>query len=185
MESPTEVERFKEKAAAVQVVVTEINDLDAAAAYAVDLTINQGGKGLAAFGWEDQNRAALEEACAKVGMTLLTDNLREQATVLHTALTVADWGIAATGSLVLNSASEDLRLATMLAETHVAVLPLSRLQPDSLALEDEMQGLMASPPSYLAFITGASRTADIERVLTIGVHGPGELHILLLKDQES
>jgi L-lactate dehydrogenase complex protein LldG len=104
---------------------------------------------------------------------------------LHTALTVADWGIAATGSLVLNSISEDLRLATMLAETHVAVLPLSRLQPDSLALEDELQRLMASPPSYLAFITGASRTADIERVLTIGVHGPGELHILLLKDQES
>jgi L-lactate dehydrogenase complex protein LldG len=184
MGSPTEVELFKEKAAAVQVVVAEINDLAAAAAYAVDLTRNQGGQGLAAFGWEDQNRTALEEACAGVGVTLLADNLRESAALLHTALTVADWGIAATGSLVLNSSSEDLRLATMLAETHVAVLPLSRLQPDSLALEDEMSRLMASPPNYLAFITGASRTADIERVLTIGVHGPGELHVLLLKDQE-
>lgn len=185
MESLTEVELFKEKAAAVQVVVAEINDWAAAAAYAVDLTIKQGGKGLAAFGWEDKNRAALEEACAGAGLTLLADNLREHVATLHTALTVADWGIAATGSLVLDSSSEDLRLATMLAETHVAVLPLARLQPDSLALEDEMQRLMASPPSYLAFITGASRTADIERVLTIGVHGPRELHVLLLKDQES
>jgi L-lactate dehydrogenase complex protein LldG len=185
MESPSEVELFKEKAAAVQVVIAEIDDLPAAAAYAVDLTLKQGGQGLAAFGWQGQNRAALEEACAGAGLTLLADNLREHAATLHTALTVADWGIAATGTLVLNSGSEDLRLATMLAETHVAVLPLSRLRPDSLALEDEMQRLMASPPSYLAFITGASRTADIERVLTIGVHGPGELHILLLKDQES
>ncbi len=57
-------------------------------------------------------------------MELLVENLREQADALHTGLTLADWGIADTGCLVLDSASEDLRLATMLAETHVAVLPV-------------------------------------------------------------
>jgi L-lactate dehydrogenase complex protein LldG len=160
-------------------------DLPAAFDYAADLTIKQGGKSMAAFGWEGQERAALEEACHRAGVSLVTDNLREHAAGLHTALTLADWGIAETGSLVLNSGSEDLRLATMLAETHVAVLPVSRLQPDSLALEDEMNRLMASPPNYLVFITGASRTADIERVLTIGVHGPQELHVLILRDRES
>jgi L-lactate dehydrogenase complex protein LldG len=180
----SELELFKEKAAAVQVVIEEIPDLAAAFDYAVELTTKQGGKAMAAFGWKGKNRGLLEAACTRAGVSLVTDNLREQAD-LHTALTLADWGIAETGSLVLGSRSEDLRLATMLAETHVAVLPLSRLQPDSLALEAEMRRRMASPPSYLAFITGASRTADIERVLTIGVHGPKELHVLMLEDRKS
>ncbi len=180
----SELELFKEKAAAVQVVIEEIPDLPAAFDYAVDLTTKQGGKAMAAFGWQGKTRGLLEAACARAGVSLVADNLREHAD-LHTALTLADWGIAETGSLVLDSRSEDLRLATMLAETHVAVLPLSRLQPDSLALEAEMRRRMASPPSYLAFITGASRTADIERVLTIGVHGPQELHVLILEDRKS
>jgi L-lactate dehydrogenase complex protein LldG len=42
--------------------------------------------------------------------------------------------------------------------------------------------MMKNTHSYVAFISGASRTADIERVLTIGVHGPQELHILILND---
>jgi L-lactate dehydrogenase complex protein LldG len=183
MVSQTEVNFFKEKAAAVQVVVSEITELAAAWDYAADLTKKQGGRALAAFGWEGADRAALEAACREAGVDLVADNLREQAATLHTALTLADWGVAATGSLVLDSRSEDLRLATMLAEVHVAVLPVSRLKADLEALEADLVRLMAAPPSYLAFITGASRTADIERVLAIGVHGPQEMHVLMLKDQ--
>lgn len=184
MDAQGDLNLFKEKAAAVQVLISEIVDLAAAFDYAADLTARQGGRALAAFGWQGPDRAALEDACRKAGVSLVADNLREHAADLHTALTLADWGIADTGSLVLDSRPEDLRLATMLAETHVAVLPVSRLQPNAFALEDELNRWMASPPRYLAFITGASRTADIERVLTIGVHGPQELHVLLLKDQE-
>ena len=182
MAAQTDLNLFKEKAAAVQVVISEIANISEAFDYVADLTAKQGGRVISAFGWEGQDRAALEEACGRAGVSLVADNLREHAASLHTALTLADWGIADTGSLVLDSSSEDLRLATMLAEIHVAVLPLSRLKADAFALEGELNRLMATPPRYLAFITGPSRTADIERVLTIGVHGPGELHVLLLKD---
>ncbi len=176
------VATMKEKAEAVQVVVSEVDDLAAACAYAIEVTQRQGGATLAAPGWEEASRAALKEGCRRAGVELLQEGLREQAAAIHTGFTRADWGIADTGTLVLDSSSEDLRLATMLCDTHIAVLPRSRLVPTAAALEAEMNRLMESPPRYLAFITGASRTADIERVLTLGVHGPLELHLLLLKD---
>jgi L-lactate dehydrogenase complex protein LldG len=173
---------MREKAEAVQVVVREVPDLDAACRYAVDLTLSQGGATLAAPGWDPANLPVLQDLCNQAQIELLTENLREQAARLHTGLTLADFGLAETGTLVLESTSEDRRLATMLTETHIAVLPVSRLKPEVGAIEEELHGLMQSPPRYLAFITGASRTADIERVLTLGVHGPLELHLLLLKD---
>ena len=182
MASKKLIAALKEKAAAVQVIVQEVPNLEAAFTYALGVTQEQGGATLAAPGWDAESRAALEADCRRNGVELLVENLRERADALHTGLTLADWGIADTGSLVLDSSSEDLRLATMLVETQVAVLPLSRLRATVTDLEAEMTRLMQAPPNYLAFITGASRTADIERVLTLGVHGPLELHLLLWKD---
>jgi L-lactate dehydrogenase complex protein LldG len=177
-----DIEILKGRAEAVQVVVTAIPDLAQAWRYAIELTQKQGGAAIAAPGWDEESLAALEKECAQAGLGLYRQNLREQIGGFHTGLTRADWGIAATGTLVLDSTSEDLRLATMLCETHVAVLPRSRIRPESQSLEAELENLMAEPPRYLAFITGASRTADIERVLTLGVHGPLEVHLLILED---
>ncbi len=182
MNQPNDMETFKARAAAVQVVVAEVPDLAQARRYAVELTKKQGGAAIAAPGWDKKSLTALTQESAAAGLDLVRQNLREQAGAFHTGFTRADWGIAATGSIVLDSSSEDLRLATMLCETHVAVLPRSRLKADSQALEAELAKLMQAPPRYLAFITGASRTADIERVLTLGVHGPLELHVLILED---
>ncbi len=70
----------------------------------------------------------------------------------------------------------------MPAETHVAVIPASMIYPDALSFHKELSVLQKNFPRYLAFISGAGRTADIQRVLTIGVHGPQALHILILED---
>ena len=182
MEAPDLLQLLREKAETVQVVVQEVPDLATACRYAVDLTVSQGGATLAAPGWDPESLPLLQDLCKEAHLDLLTETLREQAARLHTGLTLVNFGLAETGTLVLESSSEDLRLATMLTEAHVAVLPVSRLKPEVGAIEEELHRLMQSPPRYLAFITGASRTADIERVLTLGVHGPLELHLLLLKD---
>jgi L-lactate dehydrogenase complex protein LldG len=138
---------------------------------------------MVAMGLETQDVNFLEKACKTADLTFIKPPLRSHANEIHTALTPVDWGIAETGTLVLDSSSEDVRIATMLSETHVALLPVSKIKPDVTALENEINAVLkADGSSYYAFITGASRTADIERVLTIGVHGPQELHILIMEE---
>jgi L-lactate dehydrogenase complex protein LldG len=98
-------------------------------------------------------------------------------------VTTADFGIADTGTLVINSNDEHTRLATMLCEVHVAILAVSDIRETALSMARELETLVGQKGSYTAFVTGASRTADIERVLAIGVHGPLELHIILVEEK--
>lgn len=149
----------------------------------VELCETKTGKILAAPNIDAKSYKHLEGLCAEKGIECIKSGLRRHLGGLDLGITVCDWGIAETGSLVLDSSREDVRLATMVAENHVAVLPVSKIKEDSYDQEEEQGRLMSSPPNYTAFITGASRTADIERVLTLGVHGPLELHILLWEDK--
>jgi L-lactate dehydrogenase complex protein LldG len=174
---------LKERAQAVQTITAEVADFRAACLYAVDVTLRQGGSGIAAPGLSGKDLTRLKAVCKAGDLRLLTKNLRENIGQISTGLTIADWGIAETATLVMDSTSEDLRIATMLCETHVAILPKSRIVPDAMSLEDELVSALKAAPKYLAFISGASRTADIERVLTIGVHGPRELHVLILEEE--
>ncbi len=141
------------------------------------------GKIIAAPGLDPDKASDLRSLCTDKGMELIDSGLRRHLGGLDIGFTVCDLGIAETGTLVLNSSSEEVRLATMVSETHVAVLPVSKLRATSYDAETELVEFMEKKPSYLAFITGASRTADIERVLALGVHGPLELHILLWEDE--
>lgn len=163
-------------------MVRPVKSLEEAFALAARLTREQGGACLAAPGWSPAQQPLLEAACQGEGLELLTQGLRDRAGRFHTGLTPAQWGVAETGTIVVDSASEELRLASMLSEVHVAVLPAANLRADLFALEDELNRTLGRAPGYLAFITGPSRTGDIELVLTLGAHGPRQLHILLLEE---
>ncbi|MGD8561152.1 MAG: lactate utilization protein [Desulfarculaceae bacterium] len=171
---------FNENAETVSAKVHRVASLDEAFAYAVELTRSQGGVLMAAPGWDEAELKALGLHCQELGIEILTSGLRQAVNNIHTGLTKTQWGAASTGTLVVDSASEDIRLATMLCETHVAVLEEENIFPSLESLAPELTRLMASGAGYTAFISGPSRTADIELVLTEGVHGPQEVHILIL-----
>ncbi|NMC73091.1 MAG: LUD domain-containing protein [Geobacteraceae bacterium] len=93
-------------------------------------------------------------------------------------------GVAATGSLLLELSDVVGRGATSLPPVHMVFLRASSIVPDLPSLTSTLETLLSSSShSYLSLTTGPSRTADIERVLTIGVHGPKELHILILEGE--
>jgi L-lactate dehydrogenase complex protein LldG len=198
---------FQTKAEAVSALVSRVDSLGQALAYTVDLCARKEAcqllvagcgeplsakadslcrtkqqKIIAAPGLAPGDREQLNALCRDSGILLTDRPLREHLAGIDIGFTLADYGIAETGTLVIDSRSETVRLATMISEIHVAVLPVTRIRARSDELLEELGGLMGKAPGYLAFVTGASRTADIERVLAIGVHGPLELHILLLED---
>jgi len=177
--------KMKARAEAAQIHVSETANIGKAFHYTVDLAKHRGGSTIAAPGLPASAEAHFRELCEPKGLTLLTGNLRSHMSHIHTGFTVADWGISETGTIVLDSSSEDIRIATTLCEIHVAALPRSRIRPDAYSLEGDLDPLMKQAPRFLAFISGASRTADIERVLTIGVHGPLEVHLLIMDDEDA
>ncbi|HEX5709396.1 MAG TPA: lactate utilization protein [Pyrinomonadaceae bacterium] len=97
-------------------------------------------------------------------------------------VTAADYAIAETGTLVLGTGGERHRLISLLPPVHVCLLDARRIVgtlAELLAHFRERGEARGRPPQALTFITGPSRTADVEQTLALGVHGPHELHVLL------
>lgn len=92
-----------------------------------------------------------------------------------------DWAIAETGTLVYASGPAQTRSATLLPPVHLAILDSSCVLPDLMDLprrftDRSVDGVL---PRNVALVTGPSKTGDIELKLTTGVHGPGEVHVLI------
>ena len=107
------------------------------------------------------------------------DQLRQLCAAADVGITSADYALADTGTLVMLSSPEEARMISLLPPTHIAVVPCSHV----LTGLDELFLLLPEPASTrssMVLITGPSRTADIEQILVRGVHGPGDLSVVLM-----
>jgi L-lactate utilization protein LutC len=119
----------------------------------------------------------LESALNAAGVE--TSMAREDFFPADLGITGVDHLIAETGSVVLGSRPWQPRSLSLLPPVHVAVAHHSQLLPDLFDLFDDK--LTQQLPSGLTLITGPSKTGDIELRLVTGVHGPGEVHVVLVR----
>jgi L-lactate dehydrogenase complex protein LldG len=98
-------------------------------------------------------------------------------------ITSAQLAIAETGTLILESEKERHRLISLLPPIHIALVRSSGIV---LTIADALKQLRGDGQSAMSraitFITGPSRTADIELTLTVGVHGPKELYVIVIDE---
>jgi len=134
----------------------------------IDLPSALAARGLAAFVGDGSNHDDLVARLANCGV----------------GITCADCAIAETGTLVLSSDERNALLVSLLPPVHIAVIRA----PQIVASLDQAIGKLSQehfgrddPAHSVSFITGPSRTSDVELVLTIGVHGPKELHVIILE----
>jgi L-lactate dehydrogenase complex protein LldG len=100
------------------------------------------------------------------------------------AITSCHYLIARTGAIVMSSQQESGRTVSAYAPVHICIAYVDQLVFDTRdALKDLKNKFGANLPSFITFAAGPSRTADIEKTLVIGVHGPKEVYVFLIDKQ--
>ena len=118
------------------------------------------------------------EILNSLGVELISPNANKHEMALcDLGVTEADYLLPETGTLVLRSSALQPRAVSLLPRIHLAVVRPFMLRADMHQVFAE-----ASDHHYLLFITGPSRTADIELTVTLGVHGPKNLYVWMLDE---
>jgi len=94
-------------------------------------------------------------------------------------ITGAFCAIAETGTLMTVTGQDTPATLSLLPETHVAVVRISRIVPGMEEAWRLLRDELGEPPRAVSFISGPSRTADIEQTVTLGAHGPYRVHVIL------
>jgi L-lactate dehydrogenase complex protein LldG len=182
------IERFVQEATAVRAQVHRLSDERQVVDKILEICASQRGEialsGAALFGKTDVH-AELEAR----GLSIFAGNKTEhEQTVAGLAscavgVTLAHYAIAETGTIVLSSDEADALLVSLLPPLHIALVRSEQMiatMDEALArIGRERMGQSSSTRS-LTLITGPSRTSDVELVLSIGVHGPKALHVIIL-----
>jgi len=167
------VARFRERALGLASTVDEVGTLAEVPASAARY-LKANSLPLTAVCWAEL--AALDWRSAGIEIAV-----REALETDLVGITGAFCAIAETGTLLTVTGSQTPAAASLLPETHIAVVSASRIvrgmEEAWQLVRDELRQL----PRAVSFISGPSRTADIEQTVTLGAHGPYRVHIILAR----
>jgi L-lactate dehydrogenase complex protein LldG len=129
--------------------------------------------------WETPNlrQLGVTEILNTLGVELVSPNAsKHEMALCDLGITEADYLLPETGTLVLHSSAGKPRAVSLLPRIHLAIV-----RPDMLRADMHSVFAEAKDHHYLVFITGPSRTADIELTVTLGVHGPRNLYVWMME----
>jgi L-lactate dehydrogenase complex protein LldG len=130
--------------------------------------------------WETPHlrQLGITEILNSLGVEFVSPNANKHEMALcDLGITEADYLLPETGTLVMHSSAEKPRAVSLLPRVHLAIVRPEMLRPDMHQVFAE-----AKDHHYLVFITGPSRTADIELTVTLGVHGPKILYVWMMNE---
>ena len=143
-------------------------------------------EGVTALFFPEDDAAAREIAVALVpfGPFHLTTGaeVRGGSAAVTAGFRAAEAAIAETGTIVETSAGGKTLLPGLIADVHVSIV---RVDSVVARMDEALASFTADPPRNISFLTGPSKTADIEQTLTVGAHGPKKAIVLLLPPERA
>ncbi len=180
-------ERFLEELELLGGHGKKVETLSEARDYVLSLARERNAKLLVRWDVEELEALGVDELLEEAGIEVVIwrdlEDFREVAASADIGVTTAEWAVAETGSLMLVGGPGKGRSVTLLPSVHVAVVPVNRVLgtvPEAIGKYSD-----GEVPANLCFHTGPSRTGDIEMTLSIGVHGPGEVHVVLVERSDA
>ena len=177
--------RFIEELEALGGHGKRVENLDQAREYVLDLAREREAKLLLRWDADELEELGVDAPLGENGVEAAVwrdlADFREIAGKADIGLSTAEWAIAETGTLVLEGGPGKGRTVTLLPPTYVAVVPVDRvLRTVPEAIEKYAGGEARELPANVCFHTGPSRSGDIEMSLFVGMHGPGDVHVILM-----
>ncbi len=172
------LDRFIETATEAGAKVQQIDTAAAAAEHVLSIVRAAGASRVLVAPEAIPARSAIVAQLESAGLTFIDPDDSDAAFDAEVGITGARLAVAETGSLALDSGPVQRRMASLAVSIHIAILRTDQIVAD---LIDWAEAIGSQPPANTVLITGPSKTADIELVLVTGVHGPKEVHVVLLE----
>lgn len=181
------VQQFKEKHETLAGIVHLVDGLDEASARVISILEEKQAEKVAVTELPAEITKSLEQRSATTGMNLLKPpfdgvELPAEFDSIQVGVTWASFAIAETGALVEFATNDSFRLVSALPLVHISLFQADDIVATLNEAADPIRNFYNENPlnATVSFVSGPSRTADIEMRLILGVHGPAETHAVIV-----
>lgn len=181
--------RFTKELGALTGEVYAVDGDDAARAKVLEILAQFEAKSILAWDFANIPVEGLETAIREQGIEIIQPDTHDEMRMemltasaeAQVGLTGVDAAAATTGTMIFTTGPGKGRIPTVLAPAHLAVITLDQIVPriESWIAAQRAKGLPLTKSANFCFITGPSRTGDIEMQMVLGVHGPGKIRVVV------